>query len=154
MGEEETERQWLDPDELEVVRKLLDAGVRFLIVGGRAVQFHGRARPAKDLDLLVELSEENWPKLRMGLRPLNAGVPPLDELSPLRKYHVKLAYYPSVELLTAINGIAFAEAWFESIEATVAGLRVRVLSKAHLIVSKQQSGRSSDADDILGLQET
>jgi hypothetical protein len=35
---------WLDRDEREVVRSFQDAGVRFLVVGGRAVQFHGHAR--------------------------------------------------------------------------------------------------------------
>ena len=55
---------WLDPDEREVIRSFQDAGVRFLVVGGRAVQCHGHARPAKDLDLLVEPSAENWRKLQ------------------------------------------------------------------------------------------
>ena len=40
---------WLDRDELEVVGAVQDSGVRFVIVGERAVQFHGRGRPAKDL---------------------------------------------------------------------------------------------------------
>jgi hypothetical protein len=148
MDEDKAERPWLEPDELEVVRTFLRAGVRFLIVGGRAVQFHGHARPAKDLDLLVEPTAENWPKLQAALRPLNAGVPPYEDLSPQRKYQAKLQFYETVEILTAITGVRFADAWSESIEATFAGLRVRVLSKAHLILSKLESHRSADADDV------
>lgn len=144
---------WLDRDELDVVRAFLDAGVRFVIVGGRAVQFHGHARRAKDLDLFVEPSAENWPRLQAALRPLNAGVPAFAELSPQRKYQAKLRFYETVELLTAIDGVSFADAWSESIETGFAGLNVRVISRAHLIVSKRRSNRSLDADDIKALQD-
>ena len=101
---------WLDRDELEVVRTFLDAGVRFVIVGGRAVQFNGHVRPAKDLDLLVEPSAENWSRLQAALKPLNAGVPPFEELSPERKYQARLRFYETVELLTAVGGVSFEDA--------------------------------------------
>jgi predicted nucleotidyltransferase len=101
---------WLDPDELEVIRSLQDAGVRFVIIGGRAVQFHGHAREAKDLDLLVDLSAENWPRLQAALKPLNAGVPSFEELSPERKYQARLRFYETVELLTAVGGVSFEDA--------------------------------------------
>jgi hypothetical protein len=142
---------WLDRDELEVVRSFLDAGVRFVIVGGRAIQFHGHLRPAKDLDLLVEQSAENWPRLEAALRPLNAGVPAFRELSAHRKYHARLRFYENVELLTAIDGVTFADAWRESIETAFAGFQVRVLSRSHLIVSKLNSSRQIDAEDIEAL---
>jgi hypothetical protein len=143
---------WLDPDELEVIRAFLDAGVRFVIVGGRAVQFNGHVRPAKDLDLLVEPSAENWSRLQAALKPLNAGVPPFEELSPERKYQARLRFYETVELLTAIDGVSFADAWRESIETAVAEFHVRVLSGAQLILSKQHSSRPADADDIKALR--
>lgn len=142
---------WLDRDELEVVRSFQDAGVRFVIVGGRAVQFHGHARPAKDLDLLVDLSAENSPRLQAALKPLNAGVPPFEELSPQRKYQARLRFNETVELLTAIDGVSFADAWRESIETVFAEFHVRVLSRAPLIVSKQHSPRQVDADDMKAL---
>jgi len=145
-------KPWLDAHEMEVIRALLDAGVAFLIVGGRAVLFHGYVRPAKDLDLLVQPSALNWPKLNDALGPLSATLPPFEELSPLRKYRLRLHFYETVELLTAINEVSFEDAWSESIEATVDGLPIRVLSKAHLILSKRHSGREVDAEDVKGLQ--
>jgi len=151
--QDNTESQWIDSDELHVVRAFLDAGVRFLIIGGRAVRFHGLARLAKDLDLLVEFSAANWPKLRMALRRLNDGVLPIEKLSQ-HNHKYRLRFYPTVEFLTAINGVSFGEAWSESIETTIEGLKVRIVSKAHLILSKQHSGRPTDADDINRLQNT
>ena len=141
-----------DSDELEVIRAFRGAGVRFLIVGGRAVQFHGHSRDTKDLDLLVEPSAENWPKLRAALRQLNASVPAFEELSQERKYQAKLRFYETVEFLTAVEGVCFAEAWTESIDTAFAGLQVRVLSKAHLILSKRHSRRQVDVDDVRALE--
>jgi hypothetical protein len=125
--------------------------VRFVIVGGRAVQFHGHARPAKDLDLLVEPSAKNWPRLQAARRPLNASAKAFEELSPERKYQARLRFYGTVELLTAIDGVSFADAWRESIGTNVADIKIRVLSRVHLLASKQHSSRKIDADDIKAL---
>jgi hypothetical protein len=100
----------------------------------------------------VEPSAENWPRLQAALRPLNAGVKAFGELSPERKYQARLLFYETVELLTAIDAVSFADAWRESIETAFAGFQVRVLSMSHLIVSKQHSSRRVDADDIEALQ--
>ena len=146
------EQPWLDDDELIVVRSFLDFGVRFLVIGGRAVQFHGYRRPAKDLDLLVEFSPENWLNLAQALRPLNAGVKAFEEISAKPKWQARLKFYPTVEFVTAINGVSFVEAWTQGTNITFQGLTIRVLSKAHLIVSKQGSTRPVDLDDIRAIQ--
>ena len=142
---------WLSPDELEVVRAFQIVSVRFLIIGGRAVQFHGVLRPAKDLDLLVERTAETWLNLNAALRPLNASVPPFEDLDPLRKYQAKLRFYETVEFLTAIDNVDFAGAWHASIDAFFAGPPVRVLSIEHLIDSKKHSTRQVDIDDVRAL---
>jgi hypothetical protein len=89
--------------------------------------------------------------LQAALRPLNESVKAFEELSPERKYHARLRFYETVELLTAIDGVSFADAWRESIETVFAEFHVRVLSRAHLIVSKQHSPRQVDADDMKAL---
>ena len=50
-----------------VVRALNAAGVRYLIVGGLAVNAHGFLRATRDLDLVIQLSPGN---LRAGLKSL------------------------------------------------------------------------------------
>jgi hypothetical protein len=69
-----------------------------------------------------------------------------EELSPERKYRARLDFYETVELLTAIDGVSFADAWRDSIETTFADLNVRAISLAHLIVSKQRSSRQVGPD--------
>ncbi len=43
----------------EVVRALNDAGVRYIIVGGVAVNAHGFVRMTRDLDLVIQLDRQN-----------------------------------------------------------------------------------------------
>ena len=50
-----------------VVGALNAAGVRYLIVGGLAVNAHGFLRATRDLDLVIQLSPGN---LRAGLKSL------------------------------------------------------------------------------------
>lgn len=38
----------------EIIRKLNDAGVRYAIVGGMAVNLHGHIRMTADLDIILE----------------------------------------------------------------------------------------------------
>ena len=150
--DQQEQREWIDADELEVLRSFVTSGVHFLIVGGRAVQFHGHLRMAKDLDLLVEFSAENWEKLGWALRPLNAGVPAFDRLSTGKQYQAKLNFYPTVEFLTSIEGVSFEQAWSDGVETIVEDVKVRVLSRLHLIASKQTTIRPLDAEDIKALR--
>jgi hypothetical protein len=144
---------WLSIDELQVIRAFLEAGVRFLVAGGRAAQFHGRSRPTKDLDLLVETSPENRKALAAALKSLGTDVDPyeFESLSQERPSRGQVCRYP-VEFMTAIRGVRFLDAWSDGVEASADGLAFRILSKPHLISSKTGTGRSLDADDVKALQ--
>jgi hypothetical protein len=168
----------------QAIADLLNAGVRFLIVGGWAVRFHGyEERIVEDLDLLVEFSAENWLRLMRALEAWGVTVPPFEELSQrTRPFRIR---HDPVDILTAIGSVfpepessevllassrarlavasrlhhdppaevTFDEAWSESAKITLGrDLRVRVLSKAHLVLSKQHSGRPIDCDDVARLK--
>ena len=49
----------LSPDFKEFVQSLNDNGVRYLVVGGYAVAFHGHPRYTKDLDIWLWLDRQN-----------------------------------------------------------------------------------------------
>ena len=63
----------MNEDFLDLLRALLAAEVRFLVVGAYAVGVHGRPRATKDLDVWVEPSVENAPKVIRAL--LDFGAP-------------------------------------------------------------------------------
>jgi hypothetical protein len=160
-----------------VISCLLVEGVRFLIVGGWAVRFHGhKERHVKDVDVLVELSAENWPRITVVLQRFLIPVKETFEELAQRSRPLKIRDLCPVDLLTAIgsafsgsessytlpidsrrrlavaslfHGVSFGEAWRDSIQTSFGdGHLVRVLSKAHVILSKEQSSRALDAEDI------
>jgi hypothetical protein len=153
-GKELDKREWLSIDELHVIRAFLEAGVRFLIAGGRAVQFHGHSRPTKDLDLLVETSPEGGKRLAAALKSLGTDVNPAQfgNLSEDRPARGVVCRYP-VEFITTIKGVRFLDAWADGVQtASADGLAFRILSKPHLILSKTNTGRPLDVEDVQALQ--
>ena len=153
MERPETGSEWLQPEQLELVSTLVRAGSRFVVVGGRAVQFHGYPRPTKDLDILVELSEKNWDKLKLALNRLGYSFDrPFETLSQEQRYQANLDYH-STQLLTAVNGASFSEIWAESIGTVTDSCEFRVASKRHLILSKQNTTRPVDLTDVDALSE-
>jgi hypothetical protein len=108
----------------------------------------------KDLDLLVEASAENGKKLAEALRSLGTDVntAEFESLSEDRPAKGVVCRYP-VEFITAIKGVRFQEAWADASETTSGdGLVLRILSKPHLFLSKMNTGRSLDAEDVLALR--
>lgn len=67
----------LNPDFKEFIQSLNDSGVRYLVVGGYAVAFHGHPRYTKDLDIWLWLDESNAQKVLQAL--------PFIDLDNLRK---------------------------------------------------------------------
>lgn len=58
----------LNQDFKEFIASLNSHRVRYLVVGGYAVAFHGHPRYTNDLDVWVELSEQNAERLIEALR--------------------------------------------------------------------------------------
>ena len=58
----------MSPDFLDLLRALSGADARFLVVGAYAVGVHGHPRATKDLDVWVEASADNAPKVMSALR--------------------------------------------------------------------------------------
>jgi hypothetical protein len=66
----------MNPDFVDLLRAFAAADVRFLVVGAYALAFHGRPRATGDLDVWVEASKQNAPRV---MRALTAfGAPLLD----------------------------------------------------------------------------
>ena len=62
----------LSPDFRDLLCELSAADARYLIVGGYAVAVHGRPRATKDLDVWVEASQENAPRVLHALQSFGA----------------------------------------------------------------------------------
>ena len=63
----------LSKDFKEFIELLNENKVRYLVVGGYAVAFHGHPRYTKDIDVWIELSPDNANKILDALKKFGFG---------------------------------------------------------------------------------
>lgn len=148
----------------DVLSRLQDAGVRFLVVGAVAMNLHGVPRMTADLDLLVELSEPNLTALVEALEALGykprLPVPASSLLDPaLRREWVErsnlkaFTFVHSLRPLQEVDLLIESPVPFEEADShkkvlTAGRLRIPVVSLDHLITMKRAGGRAQDAMDV------
>src|SRR6478735_3768062 len=131
------------PDDLREFIELLNShDVRYLIVGGYAVAFHGYPRTTGDMDFFVDVSEDNAGKLIEVLAAFgfaSLGLTKQDFLEP--RTIVQLGHPPNrIDLVTSISGVRFEDAWQHRVSFVVEGLTLLVVDKPTLIANKAASG--------------
>ena len=140
----------------EFLRLLLRHQVRYLVVGGIAVIYHGHARLTGDVDFLYDANPENAHRLYAALGEFWGGaVPALGGPADLLEPGVVVQYGrpPNrIDLLSSISGVTFAEAWAarkeEPLEGGAESLMVPIIGLAELVRNKRAAGRPKDLDDL------
>jgi hypothetical protein len=140
----------LSKDLREFIVLLNSIGVKYLLVGGHAVAFHGYPRFTGDMDLFVERSEANAALLEQALSAFGfsgLGIKAADFLEP--GIVVQLGRPPyRIDLLTSIDGVGFDQAWAGKEVAKLDDVPVPVIGKAELILNKRASARAQDLADL------
>lgn len=128
--------------------------VEYLLVGAYAMAAHGVPRATGDIDLWIRPTPENASKVLSALKVFGAPLSDVtanDFSSPGITYQIGIA--PSrIDVLTAIDGVTFDEAWAERIDTQIAGLSVPVIGRNSLIKNKRASGRPKDLADVAWLE--
>lgn len=139
-------------DFLDMVAALVNADVRFVVVGAHAMAAHGVPRATGDLDIFVEPEPTNARRIMSALTEFGApldvhGVSEADFSAPGLVYQLGLP--PTrIDILTGIDGVSFAEAWAGRVEVAMGDLEIPVLGRAELIKNKQATGRVKDQADL------
>lgn len=129
--------------------------VKYLVVGGYAVVFHGHPRYTGDIDFWIWMDAENAQKVVNVLRDFgfgSLGATVEDFTDPNNV--MQLGYPPSrIDLITTVSGLYDFEACFQNrIEELVEGVKVNFIGYEDLITNKKASGRPKDLGDIDGLK--
>lgn len=140
----------LDRDFKEFVGLLNSHEVRYLIVGGYAVGFHGHARYTKDLDVWIDAAPPNAEVLLAVLDKFGFGALGLtakdfrepDQVVQLGREPVR------IDLLTSVKGADFTEAWERLKAVDVDGVTCKVIGLEDLRSAKAAAGRPQDLADI------
>ena len=139
----------LSKDFSEFLQSLNDNGVRYLVIGGYAVAFHGHPRYTKDLDVWVWLDPANAEHVVQALRDFgfaSLGLTASDflELGVV----VQLGYPPHrIDMLTSAAGVDFAECYERRVQAVLGELEVPFIDLEDLKRNKAASGRAQDLAD-------
>lgn len=128
---------------------------RFLVVGAHALAGHGVLRATGDLDIWVNNSAENIPRIWRALVEFGAPAEALG-LSPedfsTAGTVVQIGLPPRrIDLMTSITGVVFDDAWRSRIEIRIADVTVSVLGREALLKNKRALGRSQDLVDVEAL---
>ena len=140
----------------ELIKALLVAGVRFLVVGGLAVQFYCPSRQADDLDLLLEQTPKNAGCLFKALKSI--GLEPGFSRDVIAKggprpQHLPLKQHNFYTDLITQPDLDFPTEWNQAIEGLIWQSRVRFASRAFLLELKGESFRPKDLADVALLTE-
>jgi predicted nucleotidyltransferase len=137
----------------ELLRRLADAGVEFIVVGGAAAVLHGAPITTEDLDIVHRRSPQNVARLKSLLDELDARVrelanrqlPPQESVL-LGDGHVLLSTRlgPLDCLGTLIDGRGFEELVSHSESITDEGAEFLVVDLPTLIELKTKTGRAKD----------
>ncbi len=154
---------------LELFRVLEKERVRYLVVGGVAVNLHGAERMTMDIDLMVGLDPANLARFvkaarALGLKPAVLPVT-LEQLCDaatvegwIRDKHMLALqlrgpelHAPSVDILVK-PVVPFDEAYGRRVPVLMEDVTISVIAPQDLIVLKSGTGRQIDEADIRALR--
>jgi predicted nucleotidyltransferase len=146
----------------ELLRRLTEAGVEFVIVGGVAVISHGYVRATLDLDVCYARTPENVRRLVRALAPIHPrvrGAPPdlpflWDERTLRNGLNFALETDDGdIDLFGQVTGLGnYDDIALRADEVELHGARVRLLCLEDLIRSKAAAGRAKDLVDLEALR--
>jgi predicted nucleotidyltransferase len=146
----------LSADMRELIALFRRHRVRYLVVGGHAVNYYGYVRATQDMDLLVFPSPENAQRIMNALSEFGfagAGIP--SQLFEQEGGAVHLGTEPNrIDILTSLKGISNNEIFAGAQTVEIDGETVNIISFDHLLEVKKSSDRPrdlADADELLNI---
>ncbi|CAK0773461.1 conserved hypothetical protein [Gammaproteobacteria bacterium] len=144
----------LNRDFKEFFQLLNDNNVKYLVVGGYAVAFHGHPRYTKDIDVWIEMSQENAENVIKSLAQFGFGTLGLEKEDFLVPDQIiQLGYPPSrIDLISTLSGIDFSECYMSRVQVEIEGTFLNFIDLENLRKNKQASGRHQDLADLDNLK--
>jgi hypothetical protein len=138
------------PDDFrDFIQLLNQQRVKYLVVGGYAVAYHGFPRYTGDIDFFVEPTPRNAAALIEVFRAFGFRHPPAADLFLKPGNIVRIGWQPNrLEVMNRIDGVKFSECWKTRKQPQISGMRINFISLPHLKKNKKASGRAKDLEDL------
>lgn len=140
----------LNPDFREFIQLLNEHKVKYLIVGGYALAYHGYPRFTQDIDFWLWTNKENAGNILAVLKDFGFLSLELKEEDFLDGENIiQLGYAPNrIDLITHIDGVKFNEAYENREVFLEDDLTIDFIGIDQLIQNKKASGRLQDLADV------
>ena len=144
----------LNPDFKEFIQLLNANEVRYLVIGGYAVAFHGHPRYTKDIDIWIWAHPSNAGRVVDTLRDFgfeSLGLAVDDFLD--EKAVIQLGYAPNrIYLIMGAPGVEFETYYENRVEEEIEGISISFIDLENLKKAKSASGRLQDLADVENLE--
>jgi hypothetical protein len=124
--------------------------VRYLLIGGYAVSYHGYIRATGDMDIWIAIHPDNAHKIVAVLKAFGFDHPELNEDLFLRENKILRMGVPPVrlEITTSISGVQFDECYQARVIDMLDDVEVSLIDLENLKKNKRASGRTKDLVDF------
>lgn len=144
----------VNPDFRDLFAALNEAQANYLVVGAHAVAFYAEPRFTKDLDVWVDASPVNAPRIMAALHVFGAplaGVAEADFQAPGAVLQIGVA--PNrIDITTHIDGVAFEAAWPNRLVTSFGDQSIWIIGREDLIKNKTAVARPQDLLDLAMLE--
>ncbi|MFZ4105751.1 nucleotidyltransferase [Flavobacterium sp.] len=131
--------------------------VKYLTIGGFAVNIYGYGRNTGDIDIFIEDSAENRENLREALKQL--GIGDFENIKTMQFIpgwtDITLNFNLRLDIMTSVKGLennSFQELLEKAYVTEINGVPVYFLDYNNLIIAKKASNRPKDQLDIEELE--
>ena len=145
----------LNKDFNEFIALLNEKGVKYLVIGGYAVAYHGYPRYTKDLDVWVWLDPENALKVTEVIKAFGMGGLDIQAEDFMSAGNViQLGLPPNrIDILTDLETLDFEKCYADREVVQVGEYTVNFIDFESLIVSKKMAARPQVRADVKKMQE-
>jgi len=143
----------LFPDFKEFLKLMNSADVRYLVLGGYAVNYHGHHRTTGDLDVWIAVDPQNAQRVSQVLQEFGFGASTVPASVFLEVGKVfRMGRKPvRIEILTQPSGVEFEDCYRRRISAVVDGVEIPFISLEDLKANKRAANRLKDQHDLENL---
>lgn len=136
----------------EFIQSLNNNNVKYLLVGGYAVIFHGYSRTTGDMDIWVDCTKENYTLLVKAFQEFKMPVFDMTEERFLQKEKFDVFRFGrkpvAIDIMTKMANLDFDECYKQKQLFNDDSLFLPVVHISNLIDAKKIAGRNKDLDDL------
>jgi hypothetical protein len=138
----------------ELLELLNEQKVKYIIVGGYAVAFHGAPRYTGDIDILVKPDRQNAARIIKALKDFGFASLKLKE-TDFEEPDITIQFGVApvrVDIITSISGVTWQKAFHGRKKGKYGDVPVAYLGRKQLMENKKATGRPKDLADIDALE--